>query len=498
MIASFLFGVGLVLLISNDIMISRENHWKSLTHRLIPLTLLLLITLISLIVSIAYTNKAGMICFLAITSTVVIVYILASTKHLLFLAVTSMILAISPFVSFAKSPWIYNMWWFLLLILFVHRAKYDEHKIDYPSMKIFLIFGFLYFLWACFSFLFSPVQDSKTVFKIFGVASQLLFIVLLVGNTKTMNDVLALATGFLVGFLIIATLMLKSMLEMMSSLNAILLMAIGFRASVGEISPNIITVPILITFIIALSFAKKSSGYMKYIFILITLSALFLIVSSGSRAMILVVLLVTPYLMSFTKKAYRNTLFVLAGFALLVFTFYTLNQSIAESLLRLNSIASGSGRILIWENSLELIRSSPIIGTGPNSSMILLQQEVNQFSSGSTRWTGGRAHNVFINEAIDTGLVGVTLFLLFHIGLFVWISRMVPDKKSPWRVAAFGVLAGFLIRGFFEANDLLLSPDKLKTAYAPIVSIVLAVGYRIQVSRSEDRSRSNFRKENVS
>ena len=104
----------------------------------------------------------------------------------------------------------------------------------------------------------------------------------------------------------------------------------------------------------------------------------------------------------------------------------------------------GSGRFEFWKNAIFIIQTHPIWGSGLNTYTRMLKH----FSF--PLWY---AHNCYLQNAAETGLVGLTSFLWM---LFVFFNKgLVSFKKSQgWSKAllqgAMAGLAGFLVECFFD------------------------------------------------
>ncbi|MDQ5950575.1 MAG: hypothetical protein QG585_517 [Patescibacteria group bacterium] len=94
---------------------------------------------------------------------------------------------------------------------------------------------------------------------------------------------------------------------------------------------------------------------------------------------------------------------------------------------------STSARILVWEISDKLIREKPLLGWGTenfektfelNYDSRALQKEF-----GAEPWFD-RAHNVFIDQAFDNGLVGLALYLLVYVILGLSMLYVIFNSKQ--------------------------------------------------------------------
>lgn len=111
-----------------------------------------------------------------------------------------------------------------------------------------------------------------------------------------------------------------------------------------------------------------------------------------------------------------------------------------------------TGRTILWAKGLELFADSPLVGLGyrsfwvggSNAAVSLLLQ------MGQTDGRGFHFHQQFLELAVDTGIVGLTAFLVL---LTVSLKRAWTYAiRSPSRIAPlwFSILAVYCIRFFGE------------------------------------------------
>jgi O-antigen ligase len=152
------------------------------------------------------------------------------------------------------------------------------------------------------------------------------------------------------------------------------------------------------------------------------------------------------------SKRRRKGVQSMASFFLLWFFFVIaavlslphINQAALLEQGRQISFIDGNGRILIWQQSLAAISSSPWIGYGWN------QSSVAQFS-GATQYSGdlfiSNAHNIFLDLILWTG-VPVGLFLIFAI--LYWFLSRIWHIESDIAVYAMACLIPFALHSLVE------------------------------------------------
>ncbi len=112
-------------------------------------------------------------------------------------------------------------------------------------------------------------------------------------------------------------------------------------------------------------------------------------------------------------------------------------------------------RIGLWRTSLEMAADRPVLGAGPDSFPTLFPsyRTPDQPGMGTANIRPESSHNVFLDQLVDTGFVGLAV-LLGLIGVCVWMGvRALPALDPPGRAAVAGMisaLAGYYAAVFFS------------------------------------------------
>lgn len=110
---------------------------------------------------------------------------------------------------------------------------------------------------------------------------------------------------------------------------------------------------------------------------------------------------------------------------------------------------AGVRRVEIWQSTLNLIKSSPIVGSGFGSYAV----SITPFHDASGKWTPEAAHNDVLELLSSGGLLGLLI-----IGWLVWsVFRRVRDglstKDNFIRAACYGAVVGLgaiIVHSFFD------------------------------------------------
>src|SRR3972149_8645857 len=114
---------------------------------------------------------------------------------------------------------------------------------------------------------------------------------------------------------------------------------------------------------------------------------------------------------------------------------------------------SGSIRLIVWRGALKVWQRAPWFGSGPGTFAYSYYQDRPVEHNLVSEWNFlyNKAHNEFLNYLAETGLVGLTTYLTFLIGLF-WLLQVKQTRKSPVvtvHQAVFASLVGLSVTHFF-------------------------------------------------
>jgi putative inorganic carbon (HCO3(-)) transporter len=159
------------------------------------------------------------------------------------------------------------------------------------------------------------------------------------------------------------------------------------------------------------------------------------------------------YLSPFWKKWLLPIIF--GSFGLLILVAIIILEPVR---LRVLSIFSGRGdssnnfRINVWIASLKMIKDYPLIGIGPGHGVFnKIYPHYMQ-----TNFTALSAYSIFLETAVETGLIGLLSFLwLIIVTINQGITQLIKFRKENnpqgiWMLAGITSLAGMLTHGFVD------------------------------------------------
>ena len=124
----------------------------------------------------------------------------------------------------------------------------------------------------------------------------------------------------------------------------------------------------------------------------------------------------------------------------------------------------GSGRGFITASTIPLILRSPIIGYGPDSFLLVFNQDdiyTKMYVYGSPSELVDKPHNLYLLFAINFGLVGLISFLFIFVYLLVKAKKRYKERslsKEALFVASTAAVVAYMAGGLFNDSTSSVSP----------------------------------------
>ncbi len=145
-------------------------------------------------------------------------------------------------------------------------------------------------------------------------------------------------------------------------------------------------------------------------------------------------------------------------------------QFLIQRLESIPNVEVNADRMAIWSGALKMVRDHPLLGTGYGTFVDAWPQ----YHDDPALVGKPTAHNVFLNFAAETGLLGLAAFLTFLGAGFVSLWRRIqasrddPQADGLW-VALFAAVAGMLVQQLFDASVM-----SWQVGYGLLASLALA------------------------
>jgi O-antigen ligase len=104
----------------------------------------------------------------------------------------------------------------------------------------------------------------------------------------------------------------------------------------------------------------------------------------------------------------------------------------------------GGHRIFIWRRAITLVPERPLFGHGPDNFAIVFMERFVEDAEGITY---DKAHNEYIQQLVDNGILGLSALLAFY-GLSLWKLR--KKLQNPVSLALLLAMTAFMVQAFFN------------------------------------------------
>lgn len=306
----------------------------------------------------------------------------------------------------------------LILFLLLQCSTFFVSK-NYISDIIRLVFNGIYFLIISINI----DSNRKDANKIFKITSLLIFTVIII--------------SFIMYFFNLS-------ININSNIYGKLLEAEYYKSFVG-ITVNSNTIGILSSFLIIFSIHllinKERLVYINYFYIVTGIASLVL---SGSRGAILMFLIYIIMIFILSNKRYLKlaiSIFAIASIGIII---YYLNKS--------NIDAISTGRSILWENAINIIKENKVFGVGTTSFVDIMKENSRVSLPGIE---AGGLHNIYIQIALCNGLIAFFVFIIFIIiSLIMFFKKILCNNtdNNKFNISLFSILISILSLNLFEST----------------------------------------------
>ncbi len=310
---------------------------------------------------------------------------------------------------------------FLWLLLFVFLAGVSIFFAHILSLALFRFFEFLLlcgFVFGVFFFLRSKIVSLKAILSALAVSS-------------IFQSIIAIFQFFNQGSLGLAFLGESALHVSMFGVAKTSARGLEFLRSYGTMSHANILAAFLILGILSVYYLYFKRNRFCFVSHLITAVGIFVLwlglIFSFSRAGWIIAILVTLIVLVFgflNKERRKRTIqlfFALVTSCLLLIT--VLGWLIFPRAGFVSTEPSVSYRVLFNKMAIEMIREKPLgVGIG-NQTLFAINLNLYQ-EKGLTRiWEWQPVHNIYLLIASETGILGLSVFLVFVVSLFLKLKR---------------------------------------------------------------------------
>ena len=183
-------------------------------------------------------------------------------------------------------------------------------------------------------------------------------------------------------------------------------------------------------------------------YILLWFLSLFFVLKVHSTTSCIGLIFLALFLLAFNTYFWKS-LFCMTNYIIFNTVFFILIVAIPENCLfkwitaLLNKDITFTGRTYIWENAINWFKSYLILGNGIEPNSIITEKLGNVYAA--------HAHNLYLNIAYQTGILGVIIFSFIFI-VFICRIRTLKNKKVKGMLTS--TVFCILLMSQFEAYSL--------------------------------------------
>ncbi len=209
--------------------------------------------------------------------------------------------------------------------------------------------------------------------------------------------------------------------------------------SVGHVNHSAIYLCMMACASLTLLISQLQSAKKKHVFIttllfILLLSAVIISQSRGAFGIVFLLVFAVIFLSKLSGKI-KTTLLALLTIFLVNIIFIFPVPVVTKQITNQNNHDTLAQRDKVWRSALEVARFNPVLGIGNgNWSLIKIDQIKNAIElRGETfreedyglQW--GHAHNIYLSNLIDRGILGLIIFLNF---MFLWLIILINSYRK--------------------------------------------------------------------
>lgn len=357
---------------------------------------------------------------------------------------------------------------FIILACFVIIKRWALFK-KIPARNL-LFFWLLFFFWLVLSLLWSLARSTSLVelARFFSfIVSYLLGLILI----KTSHDLTRLVKVIIFSALIPLAVAAYQFIN-----HSGLIEGEQNRLYGTFVHPNMLA--FFIVFIITLTtfiwLNIKRTRVDRYVYLLLSLVLLTALLFTYTRGayLILLALIFIVGLLKFRKFLYVSLLFL--------FLFYLVTPTLQDrvnSLFQSDPYSSISWRVDLWRDEISYIKQSPLKGYGSGLASTVIANN-RDWRLGSTE-----PHNDFLRVALDSGLLGLTLYIFLLVSLLWNLKNNYFLTSAPrLKMLNLFILAFALALFALSAGDNILDDTALQWSFWVLVGALMAVSTSSKLS----------------
>lgn len=147
-----------------------------------------------------------------------------------------------------------------------------------------------------------------------------------------------------------------------------------------------------------------------------------------------------------------------------------------------SSLASGRG--YIWNKTIALLKNYIFLGSGADTYAVVYPNDdvVSKYNNGYDNLILTKPHNLYLQIAVQTGVLSLICFLVFYLWYFISSLRLYFKQRltTPLAAVGFAILLGtmgYMISGLANDSTITIAP-----LYWGLMGIGIGINHRIRVA----------------
>lgn len=234
------------------------------------------------------------------------------------------------------------------------------------------------------------------------------------------------------------------------------------RLSGLYLSPNYLAMYLSPAFLIGIGFAIRGKEYQYYLGAAVIATALYFTFSYSAWIAVITSLSAAGFVV-FKNLSLKRKILLMVFFVASIAILFTsqLSSNKFDNLVNLVSRSSFNSRMMIWRAALDIGKDNPIIGISPGNFQKYYLDYQKKYPEPYLEWAVPQPHNVFLAFWLQTGIVGLTGFILILYSISMLCLKAVKYNTGDSRIitaACLFIMLYIVLHGLFDTtywkNDL--------------------------------------------
>ena len=166
------------------------------------------------------------------------------------------------------------------------------------------------------------------------------------------------------------------------------------------------------------------------------------------------------------KKGIIVSLFAIILLIGIIFSSSSLQKRFADIYKGINNPYTSTGnRVILWKNTLKIIKNKPIFGIGSN-----FKKEIQKVVKIKLKWKS-HPHNGFLTIAVNHGVPALIIFII----LFIAIYKKLFSSENTYSYIGLGFVTLYLLEGLTENN---FGDSEVKMLFWFVLGLIYAILFR--------------------